>query len=282
MRTLNFIFFLFLLQWSGCGVDSGTPIGTKVLLNSVYGPHERNKLDAYLPEERDRSTKMVLMIHGGGWVAGDKSADGMYDIRNRLIEQGFAVSSMNYRYACGDFHKQMEDVQMAIDHIVANSANWNIGDKEFGIMGGSAGGHLALLFAHAYDSLNVVKAVVSIVGPTDLTDTLFYQYASNYNIAYVFEQLLGATIQADPQVYTDASPLFNYSNVPSLFIHGRLDNLVPFQQSVRMFDTLTAHRIIADTAIFSNADHNVFGPNLENREQVISEVAAWMNRFLKD
>lgn len=244
-----------------------------------YGTDARNKIDVYLPLERDTNTAMVLLLHGGGWVAGDKT-DWSQEIINEFLNEGYAVSSMNYRYACGDFNKQMEDINNAIHFVQTKSANWKINSNQFALIGGSAGGHLALLYGHAYDSLNVVKTVVSIVGPTDLTDPLFQQYATNWGIGYVFEALLGATFQSAPQVYEDASPIYNYSNVPSFFIYGGLDNLVPAQQGIDMFDTLTVHGIETDTTVYNNADHNVFGPNEVNKQQVYDEVKLWLTNYI--
>jgi acetyl esterase/lipase len=244
-----------------------------------YGTDQRNKIDIYLPQQRDTSTAMVLLIHGGGWVAGDKSG-WTQEMINELTASGYAVSAMNYRYACGDFHKQMEDIDNAIAFMRTKSSVWKISGNRFALMGASAGGHLSLLYGHAYDSRDVVKAVVSIVGPTDMSDTLFQQYATNYGIYYVFDAFLGSTMQADPQVYEDASPLYNYNDVPSLFLYGGLDDLVPAQQGIDMFDTLTIHGIAADTTVFSNAGHDVFGPGQVNKQQIYDEVKGWLNTYM--
>lgn len=120
--------------------------------NKSYGSHNRNKLDVFLPEIRDTSTETVVLIHGGAWVAGDKGGGELKDIRNHLLESGYAVASMNYRYASGDYLKQMEDVDNALHHIRSNAENWVINDQRFALMGFSAGGHLALLYGHAFDS----------------------------------------------------------------------------------------------------------------------------------
>jgi len=161
----NFLWFCgfsFLLVFPAC--RKLAPAGTEVILNESYGTDIRNKMDVYLPEERDLNTQVVLLIHGGAWVVGDKSNDRMQDIRNQLILDGHAVVTMNYRYADGDFHNQMDDVGKAVEHIIENSGNWGIGATEFALMGTSAGGHLSLLFSHAFDTLHVVKAVVSLLG----------------------------------------------------------------------------------------------------------------------
>lgn len=245
----------------------------------TYGSHPRNKIDIYLPRQRDTTTAMILLIHGGGWVAGNKE-DWSQEIINELLNSGYAVSSMNYQYANGNFHNQMQDISNAIAFMQTKSTSWKISSSKFALMGASAGAHLSLLYAHAYDNTHLVKTVVSIVGPTDMTDTLFHQYANNWLIGSVFEQFLGTTFQNNPQVYQDASPLYNFSTIPTFFISGWLDNLVPPQQSLRMFDSLTVHGTETDTTIFQNADHNVFGPANANKNQIYHEVKIWLGNYL--
>jgi acetyl esterase/lipase len=257
------------------------PKGTDAFYNRSYGPHQRNKLDIYLPEERDSSTETVLLIHGGAWIAGDKGGAELRDIRNRLLNEGYAVASMNYRYACGDHHKQMEDVANALNHIVAHSSDWKINNHRFALIGFSAGGHLALLYGHAFDENHLVKTVISIFVPTVLTDSLFRQYISNYNITWTVEQLLGATFEADSALYAEASPLFNWSNVPTLFLYGGMDDLVPMEQGIVMFDTLIANGIVADTTIPAQGDHNVNGPNNIYKDEIEAEVLDWLQLHLK-
>lgn len=252
----------------------------EIIRNESYGSDARNNMDVFLPANRDSNTEMVILIHGGAWVAGDKSDFSNSTFTGRLLQKGFAVASINYRYACGDFRKQMDDIGTAIQHIRSKAGNWNIAGSRFALLGGSAGGHLALLYGHAFDTMRLVKAIVSIVGPTDLTDTLFHRYASHYGIAYVFEQFLGTTLQGSYQVYRDASPIFNAANVPSLFIYGKRDDLIPYQHGTRMHDVMNAAGYPCDLLLFENAGHNVFGDKNENAEQIFTKVTGWMLLYL--
>lgn len=258
------------------------PKHTDAHYNQSYGPDQRNKLDIYLPENRDTSTETVMLIHGGAWVAGDKGGGELKDIRNRLLDAGYAVASMNYRYACGDYHKQMEDVGNALNHIVLRSEEWNINSERFGLMGFSAGGHLALLYAYAFDEGNLVKTVISNVGPTDLTDSLFHQYVSNYNLMWTLEQLLDATFAENPSIYEEASPIYRWSNRPTLLLYGGMDDLVPKEQGIALFDTLIANGVIADTTINPWGTHNIYGPNNLYKGQIDQEVEDWLSTYLNN
>jgi dipeptidyl aminopeptidase/acylaminoacyl peptidase len=154
---------------------------------------------------------------------------------------------------------------------------WKISGQRFALAGGSAGGHLALLFSYAFDSEHLIKAVVSLAGPTDLTDTSFHRCAANYRIDYVFRQLLGNDYRDNPALYREASPLFRPDSVPTLLIYGKLDDLVPFAQGLRLFEALSSYGFPADTLFYENAGHNVLGDKNRNA----SEISARMNRWLK-
>lgn len=256
------------------------PKGTDVFLNQSYGPHQRNKLDVFLPEQHDTATTTVLLIHGGAWIAGDKAGAELKDLRNRLLESGHAVASMNYRYACGDYRKQMEDVENALNHLSTHAVEWNVNPNKFALIGVSAGAHLAMLYSHAFDEAEQVKTVISYVGPTDLTDSLFHQYINNYNLMSTVELLLGATYQQDSALYAEASPLFHTSDCPTLLLYGGMDDLVPKEQGIAMFDTLVANAIITDTTITTKGTHNIYGPGNMYKNALENEVLDWLQLHL--
>ena len=258
------------------------PKGTEVHQNQSYGAHQRNKLDVFLPEQRDTSTETVVLIHGGAWVAGDKAGEELKGIRNRLLGSGFAVASMNYRYACGDHLKQMEDVGNALQHLSENAAQWNINSQRFALLGFSAGGHLALLHGHAFNQNGLVRTVISNVGPTDLTDPLLHQSLASYGIMYTLEQLLGATYAEDSALYAQASPVFSPSQLPTLLLYGALDDLVPKEQGIVMFDTLSAFGAVVDTTIPTLGTHNIYGPNNMYRDQLENEIIDWLHLHLNE
>lgn len=247
--------------------------------NLHYGSHSRNEMDVFLPVQRDSTTEVLVLIHGGGWVSGDKGT-WRKNFREFFFDGEFAVAAINYRYASGNYHQQMEDIDHAIRFIRAKAEEWNISKHRFGFVGTSAGAHLALLYAHAFDSADVVKAVVSIAGPVDFTDVLFHDDTESYDLVPLMEKLLGNTFDENPQIYREASPLFNYSRIPGFFIHGKLDDLIPFQQSERMYLTLKKAGIPADITILEKADHNTFGPDNIYYDQVCRETKDWLMKYL--
>ncbi len=134
------------------------PEDTKVEKNLAYGDHERNKLDIYLPAKGNKPLPIVVWIHGGGWEAGSKENPPAMG----LLNQGYAVASINYRYSKhAPFPAQIEDCKAAIRYLRGNAAKYNIDKDHIGCMGASAGGHLVALLGTTAD-------VAELEGKVDL------------------------------------------------------------------------------------------------------------------
>ena len=125
-----------------------------------------------------------------------------------------------------------------------------------------------------------LKAVVSIAGPTDLTDPQLYQYLRRYCIGFSLHRFLGTTLKRNPQLYAQASPVFYHRPLPCLFINGDIDKLVPAQQAYRMFDTLRSYGIAADTNVLNNTGHYVYGHKNKNLPLLTSELIRWLKSYL--
>lgn len=159
-----------------------------------YGNHPLQNFDIYLPEEHDENTKVIIMIHGGGWVMGYEpnavisSFSGRFgwDILNPLIEEGYACVVMKYRTACYNTvpenfnsytllaqNNMMEDIDLVIDYLKAKSSIYKISNNHFQLLGESAGGHIVLTYGIQQNSDTDVKSVVSMFGPTNLDATNF-------------------------------------------------------------------------------------------------------------
>src|SRR5262249_30538817 len=112
----------------------------------AYGPHERNKLDLYLVDSKT-PTPLVLYIHGGGFMTGDKRTLNAAALASYQA-QGWSVAAINYRFtdvlpAPG----QYLDCGRALQFICHNAAKWNIDPKLIASTGGSAGAGTSLWLA---------------------------------------------------------------------------------------------------------------------------------------
>lgn len=168
----------------GCSKDDmETMPGITVMSDVAYGPDARQKMDVYLPDERTSGTPVVVLLHGGGFVAGDKS-----DISSpsrQLSEKGYVVLNMNYRLVdtagilqTPIVHKpsavriteQLQDIKLAVGFAVSKAAEWKIRGDRWAIAGHSAGATLAMLYA--YTDVNAdgrVKVAANWAGATDFS-----------------------------------------------------------------------------------------------------------------
>ncbi len=251
MKKLLFVCFA-VLALAGCKKSTPSDPGTlaepaKTLLNVSYGADALQKMDVYLPAGRTAATtKVVVMIHGGGWTSGDK-AESFYlrfvdTIKKRLPD--YAIFNINYRLSAvpaNIFPTQENDVKAAMDFIFSKSADYLISGKYI-LIGASAGAHLAMLQAYKYSSPVKPKAVVSFFGPSDLTDMYNNPVGGSALLSFGLAQAVGATPTQNAAIYTSSSPVSFISPttaVPTILLHGGTDPLVKPAQSTGVRDKLT-------------------------------------------
>lgn len=235
----------------------------KTVLNVSYGTSPAQVMDVYLPANRSvTSTKVMLLVHGGGWTSGDKN-DPLFlpfvdSIRRRLPE--YAVFNINYRLAAPPvnlFPAQEMDIKSATEFIYSRRNEYGISDK-FVFVGASAGAHLAMLQAYKYNSPVKAKAVVSFFGPTDLLNMYNNPVGGNTLISLTLAQTIGKTPSQDPLIYTSSSPI-NFvtagSAMPTILLHGGLDPLVNPLQSEVLKTKLTSAGIASQYVLYPAAGH---------------------------
>lgn len=243
-----------------------TNVAAKTMLNVSYGASSEQTMDIYLPANRTAtSTKVIAMIHGGGWNSGDKSELTEYtdSIRKRLPD--YAVFNINYRLAIGSnlFPTQENDVKSAIQFIINNSSNYFVSQK-FVLLGVSAGAHLALLQGYKYASQIKPKAIVSFFGPTDLID--MYNHPANPLVPAAMVSVIGKTPAQDSLLYANSSPINFVSNTssPTILLQGGLDPLVSVTQATMLKAKLDVAGVINQYVFYPTEGHGWFGANLND------------------
>lgn len=275
-----FIALLFTIGFiSSCSDDGGlVPIEnlpSETLANVSYGDDPDQVFDIYLPENRTFDTKLMLLIHGGGWKSGDKQdIVGYFDF---IIEQlpEIAVLNINYRLADDNtppHPMQINDITAVVNHLKTNQQEYQIG-TELGLLGASAGAHLSLLWSYAYDSEDQVKMVCSIVGPTNLTDDA-YLNSDNEELKKLLFQF-GETTDALKEV----SPLFQATSTspPTILFYGAMDPLIPNSQGVALKNKLEELNVEHEFTLYPNAGHGWVGEDLFD---TATKLKAFINKHL--
>ena len=215
-------------------VPAGPP-----LRNVVYG-HASSRaltLDMYLPGDGGdpRARPVIVFLHGGGWRVGDKSE--AVDYVDLYTTAGYAVASVNYRLSgTARFPAQILDCKTAVRWVRANAGKYGIDPKRVGVLGLSAGGHLAALLGTSEgvktledraqgspDESSRVQAVVDVSGPTDLTIPT-HSLIGKLSI----DGLFGGSAQQKPELAKMGNPALYATpdDAPTLLIFGDKDDLV--------------------------------------------------------
>lgn len=235
------------------------------IMNVAYGSDPLQNMDIYLPPNRSTTdTKVLVMIHGGGWSGGDKADFNSFidTVKQRL--PNYAIFNLNYRLAGNAnnfFPTQENDIKSAVEFIYSKRADYFISDK-FALLGASAGAHLALLQGYKYTSPVRVKAIIDFFGPTDMTAMYNSPAMPGGDLAIL--NVMGTTPSLDSVLYATSSPI-NFvtpTAAPTLIMHGGVDNIVSISQSDSLFARLDSANVISSYVIYPTQSHGWTGPDL--------------------
>lgn len=211
------------------------------------------KMDIYLPNQGTGPFPVIVSIHGGGFISGDKASGELTPMLTGL-NKSYAVVSINYRLSQeAQFPAQIQDVKAAIRFIRANAQVYNLNPEKIAVWGGSAGGNLAALAGTSGDVPELedlsmgnpqqssrVQAVVDWFGPINFL-TMDNQFTKSglgpvtHNQTDSPEsQYLGAAIPTIPEKVKAANPetYISVDDPPFFIQHGTSDSQVPTEQSV--------------------------------------------------
>jgi acetyl esterase/lipase len=253
--VLLFLGLLFGCSSTDEAVQSTPEITTELnLTNVAYGTDPQQTMDVYLPANRsEQDTKVVIVIHGGSWVGGQKEDMTEFAVGIKQEFPDYAIVNINYRLATTTspaFPKQIEDMQQVIRYL--KDSDYKISD-DYALLGGSAGAHIAMLYAYKYDTAHEVKAVADIVGPADFTDPA---YVSHQLYPFAALALLGnQTIT--PALLQTVNPIAHITpqSPPTIMFYGGIDPLVPSTQGPRLEAALNAAGVYNQFNFYPNGGH---------------------------
>ncbi len=253
------------------------------LSNVEYGGHAKQVYDVYLPAKRDSSTPVIVMIHGGAWKAGQKEELNYFMSLIKTKWKDVAIVNMNYRLASNadNIHHTeiIADINAAVAHVLANKANYHI-SSSMGIMGASAGGQLAMIYAYKYNNYNNIKCVGNLFGPSIISDWTWYNSFNLWlgaNVGDILTQYVGQSW--DTTAYKAVSPYWNITanSQPTITFHGNLDPIVPVYQSQWMkgkLNTLGVTNQYYEYVAFHGFDNT-------QSDDVITKLVAFFKEYIK-
>ncbi len=249
------------------------------------------KLDLYLPRDRSAPKLTLILFHGGGWVAGQKERNVLWFLP--YLSMGWAVINVEYRIARNSLAPAaVEDCRCALRWATYNAKQYNLDAAKFVLTGTSAGGHLSLITgmlpAHSVfdrqcptnDSTRwskgtepemKVAAIVNWFGITDVADLIDGPNAKHYAMEWF------GSMSNRQELARQLSPI-NYvrSGLPPIItIHGSEDNIVPYNQAVRLHAALDKAGVPNQLVTIRGAGHGGFG-----RQDLVNSFAT-IREFLR-
>jgi acetyl esterase/lipase len=224
------------------------------------------KLDLHLPKEAN--PPLVVYVHGGAWRSGTKS-----DLRiAKLLDHGFAIASVDYRLSTqAVFPAQVHDIKAAIRFLRAKSGEFQINGTRIGVIGSSAGGHLAALagvtndhqllegeVGKHLDESSKAQCIVSLYGASNLQSILSQSTEFGLKMRVpALQLLLGGQPDEKADLAKLASPTAHVDagDPPLLLIHGDADPQMPPQQSEEFSKAYEAAKLSSQIIIIPGGKH---------------------------
>ena len=240
------------------------------------------KLDLYLPPKDNGPSPIVINIHGGGWNHGVKESQTGF---NTFFKMGYAVANIEYRLTGqATAPAAVEDARCALIYLVKNAKELNIDINKIVIMGGSAGGHLALMAGllgndHRFDGncpgVENIK-VAGIIDKYGITDVWDWGYGKNVTSKSA-TRWLGERAN-DRKFAASVSPIsyVNKNSPPVFIVHGDADPTVPYQQSVDLHRKLKEAGVRTEFITVEGGLHGKF------EKEKNSEINKLIAKFLME
>ncbi|WP_454759644.1 alpha/beta hydrolase fold domain-containing protein [Caulobacter segnis] len=244
------------------------------------------KGDLYLPADAGPHP-IVVAVPGGAWLRGDKKQLGHWG--RHLSAAGFAVFAIDYRRATAGkvFPQNVQDVIAAARFVVDQASALSLDPARLGLLGASAGAHLAALTALTHDQAVTFKTLVGVYGVYDLVAHWQADLDKNPEPGQDHTvRMLGATPYDDQQLYFDASPIrqVNYARnaLKTLLVWGTDDADVLPAQSESFARALRQARFFVRTQAVPGAGHFWFSDEpIDGPHSHTGKVAPPLVAFLK-
>jgi acetyl esterase/lipase len=271
---------------AGNKADPADLSGIEVLRDLPYADTDnpRQRLDVYLPKARKSEAPLpiVVFIHGGGWLAGNKGS-GQGNLLRFVKSGDYAGISIGYRLTTeAQWPAQIHDCKAAIRWIKAHAKERGLDPTKIAVWGTSAGGHLVSMLGTSGDVKELegtlgkhvdqdskVTCVVNYFGPENFL-TMVRQPSTidrSQGNDYPEAKLLGGPVPEREAVAKEASPVTHISkgDAPFFTAHGTKDPLVPFAQAEELHAALQKAGVPSLLQEMTNGGHGFQSPVLDER-----------------
>ncbi|MEL0074249.1 MAG: alpha/beta hydrolase [Flavobacteriaceae bacterium] len=243
-------------------------------------------LKAYFPSKELANGAAVVICPGGGYRILAIDHEG-YQIAEWLNSLGIAAFVLKYRLPDARIMKDpsvgpLQDVQKALRTVRQNAQKWNIDSTQIGIMGFSAGGHLAASLASHYQA-NVYEEATAISARPDFSILIYPVISFDQTMTHSGsrENLIGKNPTEAQIAYFSNELQINKNTPPTLLIHSVDDEVVPVENSLAYLKQLKKYKVESELHIFSDGGHG-YGLGRGGTHSLWSKNAEnWLTQILK-
>ena len=224
-------------------------------------------ITVYIPQ--NPNGKAIIMCPGGGygWLAMGHEG---HDMAQWFNNQGITYVVLKYRLPQGDFNIPLKDAEQAIRLVRMNSAKWGIDSSKVGIMGASAGGHLASTLATHYSSKETRPDFQVLFYPVITMDPAYTHGGSR-------ENLLGSSPSKELQDRF-SNELQVTPDTPKAFIMlSSDDGAVPVKNRINYYSALLGNNVRASMHAYPDGGHGWgYGDGFIYKSQWMEELEKWL------
>jgi len=241
----------------------------------------------YLPEKGTANGTAIVVFPGGGYAGLSMENEGS-SIAKAFNKIGVTAFVVKYRLPSDSIMVDktigpLQDAQQAVLTVRKNAAKWGLKTGKVGIIGFSAGGHLASTEGTHFDKVVIDDKENITVRPDFMI--LLYPVISFGAMAHVGsrENLIGKTPSEDLLTLYSNEKQVTANTPPTMLVHAEDDTVVPVQNSLMFYDQLLSFKVKAEMHLFQEGGHGFGLNNPKSKDKWIDWAKNWLdeNGFLQ-
>ncbi len=245
-------------------------------------------LQVFLPDTPNAARGSIIICPGGGYSVLAIDHEGI-DIAKTLNKMGMAAFVLKYRIpdsSCMDHRENVPlmDAQQALKIVRENAAKWKIDSSKIGIMGFSAGGHLASSLATHFNEQLISNVKHTSLRP-DFAVLLYPVISFRDSIAHhgSKENLIGKNPSPDQVHRFSNEEQITSKTPPAFLVHAVDDDVVPVANSIAFTEALAKNKVPAEMHLYQSGGHGFGLHNKTTKDEWMERLKNWltMNGFLK-
>ncbi len=228
-------------------------------------------LRVFLPEPEVATGRAVIICPGGGYQHLAISHEG-YDWASYFNRQGIAVIVLKYRMPAGDYNIPVADAKSALKLTHDSAGVWNLNPNDIGIMGFSAGGHLASVIATQAE-FEIRPAFQILFYPVITMDKSYTHIGSHNNFLGQEAPTELETMYSSEKQVTDETPR-------AFIALSNDDTIVSAINSINYYIALNKHHVPVALHVYPSGGHGWgFKDSFSYKSNMLDELTAWLNSF---